>query len=203
MNLKKLLLALTLTLTSTLTLVNAMANDTNNTIAKATFAGGCFWCMEPPFDKLDGVISTTSGYAGGESKNPSYEEVSSGITGHTEAIQIEYDPSKVSYETLLEIFWQNIDPLDAGGQFCDRGSQYRSEIFVHDEIQAKAAVESKNKTAEKLGKSIVTDISQTFEFYPAEDYHQNYYQRNPIRYKFYRHGCGRDKRLKELWHKNS
>ena len=167
--------------------------------AKATFAGGCFWCMEPPFDKLDGVSSTVSGYIGGKKKNPTYEEVSAGTTGHTEAVQITYDPKKISYDKLLEVFWQNVDPLTANAQFCDTGSQYRTGIFYHDESQKKSAEESKKTIGKRFKEPIVTEITAAAEFYPAEDYHQDYYIKNPLRYKFYRYNCGRDKRLEKLW----
>ena len=167
--------------------------------AKATFAGGCFWCMEPPYDELEGVISTISGYIGGTKKNPTYEQVSAGTTGHTEAVQITYDPQKISYEKLLEVFWRNIDPLTANAQFCDSGSQYRSGIFYHDEAQKKLAEASKKRVQSRFKKPIVTEIVRASEFYPAEDYHQDYYKKNPIRYKVYRYGCGRDQRLQELW----
>ena len=171
--------------------------------ATATFAGGCFWCMEPPFDKLDGVISTTSGYIGGHKENPTYKDVSSGRTGHTEAVQIVYDPARVSYRELLNEFWHNIDPTSANGQFCDRGNQYRSEIFYHDDTQ-KAQAEQSRAALEELKPfeaDIVTGITQASTFYPAEDYHQDYYIKNPVRYKFYRYGCGRDNRLEQLWGK--
>ena len=167
----------------------------------ATFAGGCFWCMEPPFDKLDGVLSTTSGYTGGRLPNPNYTQVSSGGTGHTEAVEIRFDPDRIGYEELLDVFWRNIDPLARNRQFCDSGSQYRSAIFFHDDEQQGAALASK----EKLGQSgrfeapIATEIVAASTFYPAEEYHQDYYTKNPIRYKLYRLGCGRDGRLKELW----
>ncbi len=171
--------------------------------AVATFAGGCFWCMEPPYDELDGVISTTSGYTDGETENPTYQQVSAGLTGHTEAVQVVYDPTKVSFETLVEVFWRNIDPTDADGQFCDRGSPYRPALFYHDEAQRTVAERSladleKNKPFEE---PIVIPIVAASTFWPAEDYHQNYYQRNPIRYKFYRNGCRRDQRLEQLWGK--
>ena len=171
------------------------------TTAKATFAGGCFWCMEPPFDALDGVISTTSGYIGGQKKNPTYQEVSSGGTGHTEAVEIVYDPAKLSYQRLLDVFWRNIDPTVKNRQFCDSGSQYRTGIFYHDEAQRKAAEASKAALAKSkpFAADIVTEITAATTFYPAEDYHQDYYLKNPIRYKFYRTNCGRDSRLKELW----
>jgi peptide-methionine (S)-S-oxide reductase len=179
-------------------------SQTISTPAKAIFAGGCFWCMEPPFDKLDGVIATTSGYTGGSKKNPTYEEVSSGRTGHTEAVEVAYDPKKVSYQKLLEVFWQNIDPTVKDQQFCDVGSQYRSGIFYLDEEQkrlaeaSKAAIE-KNK---RFSGNIVTEITRATAFYPAEDYHQDFYKKNPLRYKFYRNGCGRDQRLQALWGKS-
>jgi peptide-methionine (S)-S-oxide reductase len=167
----------------------------------ATFAGGCFWCMEPPFNKTDGVISTVVGYTDGSKINPTYQEVSAGGTGHAESIQITFDPKKVSYEKLLEIFWRNIDPVAKDRQFCDRGKEYRSAIFYHDENQKVLAENAKNNL-EKSGKfkePIVTEITASSTFYPAEDYHQEYYKKNPVRYKFYRYNCGRDKRLKELW----
>jgi peptide-methionine (S)-S-oxide reductase len=168
-------------------------------LAKATFAGGCFWCMEPPFDKLDGVVSTTSGYIGGRTENPTYEDVSAGRTGHTEAVEIVYDPRKISYKELLDVFWVNIDPLTANAQFCDTGSQYRSGIFTHDEAQRQLAERSKDAVAKRLGKPIVTEIAPASKFWPAEDYHQDYYKKNPIRYKVYRTACGRDRRLEAIW----
>jgi peptide-methionine (S)-S-oxide reductase len=167
--------------------------------AKATFAGGCFWCMEPPYDKLDGVLSTISGYAGGKKKNPTYEEVSAGTTGHTEVVQVTYDPKKITYEKLLDVFWRNIDPLTPNRQFCDVGSQYRAAIFYHDEDQKRLAEASKKALGKRFKEPIVTEIVRFTEFYPAEDYHQDYYTKNPLRYKFYRHNCGRDRRLEELW----
>lgn len=169
--------------------------------AKATFAGGCFWCMEGPFDGLDGVVSTTSGYTGGAKKNPTYEQVSAGGTGHAEAVQVIYDPKKVTYEKLLYVFWRNIDPTVRDRQFCDHGPQYRSAVFYHDEAQKQAALASKAalEQAKKLPAPIQTEITAASTFYPAEDYHQDYYVKNPIRYKFYRHNCGRDARLEKLW----
>lgn len=166
----------------------------------ATFAGGCFWCMEHPFDEIDGVISTTSGYTGGHIKAPSYEQVSSGTSGHYETEQVRYDPDKVDYQKLLDVYWHNIDPFDAGGQFCDRGPQYRAAIFYHDQRQEQLARQSKARLQEKVGPGheIVTQILPAQEFYPAEEYHQNFYQKNPVRYKFYRYGCGRDGRLDEV-----
>ena len=181
--------------------VSAQEGAQATTYAKATFAGGCFWCMEPPYDKLDGVISTTSGYSGGNVPNPTYEQVSSGATGHTEVVQIEYDPGKVSYQELLEVFWRNVDPVDAGGQFCDRGSQYRTAIFYHNEEQRRLAEQSKGdlNRSGKLPKAVVTEIVPFTAFYAAEEYHQDYYLKNPLRYKYYRTACGRDRRLDQLW----
>jgi peptide-methionine (S)-S-oxide reductase len=169
--------------------------------AIAIFAGGCFWCMEHPFDELDGVISTTSGYTGGHVANPTYHQVSSGTTGHAEAVQVVYDPAKVGYDKLLEVFWHNVDPLDAGGQFCDRGSQYRTGIFYTTEEQRRLAEASKKALEDsgRLPAPIVTEIVEAGPFYPAEDYHQDYYKTNPVRYKFYRFTCGRDQRLEEVW----
>jgi len=172
--------------------------------ATATFAGGCFWCMEPPFDKLDGVVSTTSGYSGGAEKNPTYKQVSHGNTGHAEVVQVVYDPEKISYAELLDVFWHNIDPTRVDGQFCDFGNHYRSEIFYHDAEQKQLAEQSRAALVElkPFDKPVLTRITQATEFYPAEDYHQDYYTKNPVRYKFYRYGCGRDSRLEELWGKN-
>ncbi len=165
----------------------------------AIFAGGCFWCMEPPFDALPGVVSTTSGYTGGQTENPTYEEVSSGGTGHFEAMQVLYDPNQVSYETLLDTFWVNVDPTDSRGQFCDKGDQYRSAIFYETSEEQGVAADSKAAIATKLNQPIATEILPTAPFYEAEDYHQNYYQTHAVRYKVYRFGCGRDQRLAELW----
>ena len=169
--------------------------------ALATFAGGCFWCMEAPYDKLDGVITTTSGYMGGTKKNPTYGEVSSGSTGHTEVVQVVYDPAKVSYEKLLDVYWHNVDPTVTDRQFCDVGSQYRTAIFVHTEDQRKAAEKSKDEVAKTkpFKEPIVTPVVAAGDFWPAEDYHQDYYIKNPVRYTYYRTGCGRDARLKSLW----
>src|SRR5216683_2179741 len=167
--------------------------------ARATFAGGCFWCMEPPFDKLDGVVSTTSGYTGGRTADPTYEQVSAGRTGHAEVVEVLYDPRKVTYSQLLDVFWRNIDPLTANAQFCDVGSQYRAAIFVHDETQRRLAEESKTAVARRLQKPVVTEVVTASKFWPAEDYHQDYYKKNPIRYNLYRAGCGRDHRLEAIW----
>jgi peptide-methionine (S)-S-oxide reductase len=169
--------------------------------ATATFAGGCFWCMETAFEGVPGVVSATSGYTGGQKKNPTYEEVSSGTTGHAESVQVIYDPAKITYARLLDIFWHNVDPLSANGQFCDRGSQYRSAIFYLDEAQRKAAEESKAKLEERAdfkGK-IVTQIVAASTFYPAEEHHQDYFKKEPEHYRAYRLGCGRDRRLQEVW----
>ncbi|MFZ4674839.1 MAG: peptide-methionine (S)-S-oxide reductase MsrA [Nodosilinea sp.] len=174
--------------------------DTN--LATATFAGGCFWCMEKPFDELDGVLSTTSGYTGGTKVDPTYAEVSAGGTGHVEAVEVVYDPAKVNYDTLLNVFWKNVDPVDDRGQFCDKGSQYRAKIFVHgDEQQALAEQSKRSLMAEPKFEAnpIVTAIEPAQTFYPAEDYHQDYYLKHPVRYKFYRTACGRDQRLAEVW----
>ena len=169
--------------------------------AKATFAGGCFWCMEGPFDKLDGVLSTTSGYTGGHVANPTYEQVGSGETGHAESVQVIYDPEKISYEKLLDIFWHNVDPLQANGQFCDHGNQYRSAIFYKDAAQKQAAEASKAKleTEDRFKGKIVTQIVAATPFYRAEEYHQDYYKKSSAQYRFYRYGCGRDARLEEIW----
>jgi peptide methionine sulfoxide reductase msrA/msrB len=168
---------------------------------KATFAGGCFWCTESDFEKIDGVVEAISGYTGGDEKNPTYSQVSSGMTGHTEAVQVLYDPEKVTYADLLEVFWRHVDPTDAGGQFVDRGSQYRSAIFYHDEAQRLLAEKSRQKLGQsgRFDKPVVTEIIALGQFYPAEDYHQDYYKKNALRYKFYRFGSGRDQFLNKVW----
>jgi peptide methionine sulfoxide reductase msrA/msrB len=168
---------------------------------KATFAGGCFWCMEPPFEKLEGVVEVISGYTGGHKENPTYDEVSAGTTGHLEAVQVIYDPSKITYEKLLEVFWRQINPTDSGGQFVDRGSSYTTAIFYHNEEQKQLAEQSK-KTVEQSGrfdKPVVTELRPAEPFYPAETYHQDYYKKNPLRYKFYRYESGRDRFLNKVW----
>jgi peptide-methionine (S)-S-oxide reductase len=167
--------------------------------AVATFAGGCFWCVEADFDKVEGVISTTSGYTGGRVVNPTYNQVSAGTTGHTEAVRIVYDPAKVTYEKLLDVFWRNHDPLAKNAQFCDHGEQYRAGIFYHDDEQRRLAEASKKSVQPRFRQPIQTEISPAGAFYAAEDYHQDFYQKNPVRYKFYRFNCGRDKRLEQLW----
>ena len=171
-------------------------------VEKAVFAGGCFWCMEAPFEKLKGVQSVVSGYVGGKKKNPTYKEVSSGSSGHVEAVQVTFDNKVIPYDELLKIYWKNIDPLDPNGQFCDKGEQYQSGIFFLNNQQKDAAEKSlfdHQKESRFEGKKIVTSIKPASSFYEAEDYHQDYYKKNPIRYKFYRYNCGRDKRLEEVW----
>ena len=167
--------------------------------AVATFAGGCFWCMEPPFDDLDGVIATVSGYMGGSMPDPTYEQVSRGDTGHAEVLQVTYDPARLTYQQLLDVYWRNIDPHDGGGQFCDRGSQYRSAIFVHSDQQRRLAEASRARLAAQLDQPIVTTIDDATTFYRAEDYHQDYYRKNPLRYRFYKWSCGRENRLDAVW----
>ena len=169
--------------------------------AVAVFAGGCFWCMEPAFDRVDGVLSTTSGYVGGHKDDPTYAEVSAGTTGHAESVEVVFDPARVTYEKLLDVSWHNVDPLAAGRQFCDVGEQYRSAIFYLDEAQQRAA-EASRAALEKSGRlhgRIATEILPAGRFWPAEDYHQDYYRKNPVRYHYYRWGCGRDARLREVW----
>ena len=182
-------------------LVASAAVMAATSLEKATFAGGCFWCMEHPFDEIPGVVSVTPGYTGGHKKSPTYEEVSAGGTGHAESVQIVYDPAQVTYEKLLNVFWHNIDPIVKDRQFCDTGHQYRSAIFYHTEEQHRLALQSKAllEKSKTFKEPVVTEIAQATEFTPAEEYHQHYYKKNPIRYKFYRTSCGRDKRLKELW----
>ncbi len=191
------------------TLINLSANispagdKAAGTSAVAVFAGGCFWCMEQPFDVLPGVITTVSGYTGGTVENPSYKEVSNGKTGHYEAVQITYDPALIGYEKLLDVFWKNIDPFDGEGQFCDQGEQYKAVIFYLDENQKQLAEISKTNIVKKFGENggnqVITAIKPAGKFFPAEDYHQDYYINNPKRYKFYRFTCGRDRRLNQVW----
>ncbi len=170
-------------------------------LEKATFAGGCFWCMEHPFDQLPGVVSVTPGYTGGEKKNPTYEEVSAGGTGHAESVQVLFDPARISYEKILAVYWHNIDPTVKDRQFCDTGHQYRTAIFYHGEEQRRLAETSRDalEKSKPFKGPVVTEITPAGAFYPAEEYHQHYYKKNPIRYKFYRTACGRDRRLNELW----
>ena len=202
--LASLILVATFTVAATMDKKGEMKDMEETMTAKAIFAGGCFWCMEPPFEKLDGVHAVVSGYIDGHKENPTYHEVSSGTTGHTEAVEITYDPNKISFAELLEVFWMNIDPTDAGGQFVDRGSQYRTGIYYLNDEQKLLAEASK----EQLGKSgrfnspIVTEIVAATRFYPAEDYHQDYYKESPVRYKFYRYNSGRDQFINRVWGKD-
>ena len=184
-----------------ITTADAGAGNTTDSPETATFAGGCFWCMEPPFEKLEGVLSVTSGYTGGHVPEPTYEEVSSGKTGHVEAIQVTFNPKIISYNELLNVFWRQIDPTDGGGSFVDRGSQYRSVIFYHDDGQRKLAEASKQALDQsgRFEKPVVTEILPFTKFYPAEEYHQDYYKKNPIRYKFYRWNSGRDQFIEKAW----
>ncbi|NGX42368.1 MAG: Peptide methionine sulfoxide reductase MsrA [Chlamydiae bacterium] len=187
--------------------MHAQPSDRSNheSLQTATFAGGCFWCMEHLFDELDrkGIVETTVGYTGGHVENPTYEQVSSGNTGHAESIQIIYDPNQIGYKTLLEIYWKNIDPTDQEGQFCDIGSQYRSAIFYHNDEQKRLAEQSRDHLLNEKAVSVIyTEILPAKPFYPAEKYHQEYYKKSPLRYKFYRYNCGRDERLQELWEEN-
>jgi len=168
-----------------------------DTLAKATFAGGCFWCMVHPFDELKGVVKVTSGYSGGRTADPTYEDVSGVGTGHRESVEVIYDPRQVSYAKLLDVFWHNIDPTDNAGQFCDNGEQYRSAIFYHDAQQKRLAEASKAALQKRM--QVYTDILPAASFYAAEEYHQDYYKKNPVRYSFYRFNCGRDHRLKQIW----
>ncbi len=179
----------------------ALGQESEARLHTATFAGGCFWCMEPPFDELTGVISTMSGYIGGHATDPTYAEVSAGVTGHTEAVQVLYNPAVITYPQLLDVFWRNIDPVARNRQFCDSGSQYRSGVFYHDEEQERLARQSKNslERSARFSEPIATEITEATVFYAAEEYHQNYYMKNPLRYKFYSYQCGREKRLKQLW----
>lgn len=174
---------------------------TSGTAAKAYFAGGCFWCMEEAFEKLDGVLDVVSGYMGGSVKNPSYEQVSAGQTGHAESVEVRYDPAKVTYTQLLEAFWRNVDPITPNAQFCDHGNQYRAAIFYQGEDERRAAEDSKRaiEQSKRFSTPIVTQLTAASEFYPAEEYHQDFYKKNPIRYKYYKFTCGRAQRLESLW----
>jgi peptide-methionine (S)-S-oxide reductase len=180
---------------------DARAPTAPSVTARAIFAGGCFWCMEPPFDALPGVISTTSGYIGGRVRHPTYEQVSAGGTGHTEAVEVVYDPATVTYETLLDVFWRNIDPYTRDRQFCDGGNQYRAGIFFIDESQREAAEASRAALEQRktVADPIVTEITAAGRFWKAEGYHQDYYLKNPVRYRYYRWNCGRDQRLQDIW----
>ena len=170
-------------------------------LESAIFAGGCFWCVEEAFDAVPGVVATTSGYTGGTVENPTYEQVSQGGTGHFEAVKVEYDPAKVSYEQLLETFWYNIDPFDPAGQFCDKGDSYKSAVFVGSDAERNLAQSGKQGIADRFQQPVATEILQEQAFYPAEGYHQDFYKTNPIRYKYYKWGCGRAQRLEEIWGK--
>jgi peptide-methionine (S)-S-oxide reductase len=167
-------------------------------VESAVFAAGCFWCVEEAFDKVEGVVETISGYSGGKVPNPTYEQVSRGGTGHTEVVEVRYDPAKVDYRKLLDTFWKNVDPVDAGGQFCDRGDSYRSAIFVGSEEERRLAEETKREVAKTLGQPVATEIVPEAPFYAAEGYHQNYYQTNPLPYRYYKWRCGREARLEAL-----
>ncbi len=173
------------------------------TSGKTYFAGGCFWCMEEVFEKVDGVLSVTSGYMGGTVSNPTYEEVSAGRTGHAESVEVVYDPAKVSYQKLLDAFWRNVDPITPNAQFCDHGNQYRSAIFFQTDEEKRASDNSKQtiEQSKRFKEPIVTQIVMASKFYPAEEYHQDFYKKNPVRYKFYKYNCGRAQRLEELWGK--
>ncbi len=199
-SLAPLLLALSLSVWAQSSSESSTQQAADSTLATATFAGGCFWCMEPPYDKLTGVVSTRSGFSGGEVENPSYQQVVAGGTGHLEVVQITYDPALVSYEALLDVFWRNIDPFQANGQFCDLAETYRSAIFVQNEAEREAAEQSLAEIQSRFpNQTIDTRILEFDAFYEAEDYHQDYYQKNPRRYGFYRWRCGRDQRLEEIW----
>jgi peptide-methionine (S)-S-oxide reductase len=176
----------------------------SGSLAKAYFAGGCFWCMEEAFEKVNGVLEAVSGYMGGTVKNPSYEEVSAGKTGHAESVEVRYDPAKVTYAQLLEAFWRNIDPVTPDAQFCDHGNQYRAAIFYQSEEEKGAAEESRRsiEQSKRFSTPIVTQVTAASEFYPAEEYHQDFYKKNPVRYKFYKFTCGREQRLETLWGKS-
>ena len=177
----------------------ASAQGGNTKTGTAIFAGGCFWCVEADFDHVPGVLTTVSGYTGGRTENPTYEQVSREDTGHREAVRITFDPAKISYEQLVRIFWRTVDPTDAGGQFCDRGVSYETAVFVRDAEQRRIAEASKAQAAADLGQPIVTRIEEAATFYPAEDYHQDYYTKNPLRYRLYRWNCGRNQRVEEVW----
>jgi peptide-methionine (S)-S-oxide reductase len=199
---RRILLSLSLVLASAGALAQTPPAGAPNR-AVATFAGGCFWCVEADFDKVEGVISTTSGYIGGKVPNATYQQVSGGGTGHTEAVEVVYDPVKVTYEKLLEVFWRNHDPLTKDRQFCDTGDMYRPGIFYHNEEQRTLAEASKKEVAARFAPRLIqTEITPAPAFYKAEEYHQEYYLKNPVRYKFYRYNCGRDQRLEELWGKS-
>ena len=182
-----------------LLMTTTVSAENSDDYAVATFAGGCFWCTQSDFDKVDGVIETTVGYTGGSEENPNYEQVSRGATGHAEALRLVFDPKQISYQQLLEIYWKSIDPTTRNRQFCDVGQQYRTAIFYHNNEQKTLAQQSKATLEQDKFSKVFTEITPAGAFYAAEDYHQNYYKKNPLTYKFYRFNCGRDKRLKEIW----
>ncbi len=192
---KKFLIAGILALSTAIATTAASAQQ----LATAIFAGGCFWCVESDFDHVPGVVKTISGFTGGRTKNPTYKQVTYGDTGHREAVEITYDPSKVSYETLLNVFWHSVDPTDGGGQFCDRGVSYRSAIFVRSDAERRLAEATKQQVMKELDQKVATTVEAASDFYPAEDYHQDYYTKNPLRYKFYRWNCNRNQRVEEVW----
>lgn len=196
--LKSVLCALVLATSVVVGTAHAQSDDGLKT---AIFAAGCFWCVEEAFDKVAGVVETTSGYTGGVLPNPTYEQVSAGNTGHAESVRVKYDPKRVSYEQLLDTFWHNVDPFDAGGQFCDRGSSYRGAIFVMNDEEERLAKASKKKVAEQFNRAVATEIVRATPFYPAEGYHQDYHSKNPLRYSFYKWNCGRAQRLEQVWGK--
>jgi peptide-methionine (S)-S-oxide reductase len=197
-------MAVGLVIYTTLTSWPSIVAQSAPTPAKAYFAGGCFWCMEEAFEKVDGVIAVVSGYMGGTVANPTYEQVSAGRTGHAESIEVSYDPSKVTYQKLLDAFWRNVDPVTPNAQFCDHGSQYRSVVFYSSNEEKRQAEESKQaiEQSKRLPAPIVTQVAQVSTFYQAEEYHQDYYKKNPLRYKYYKYGCGRIQRLEALWGKS-
>lgn len=196
---KKPILAALAAIGLTFSVSGAIAQGTTQNTEIATFAGGCFWCIEADFDRVPGVMATVSGYTGGKTDNPTYREVSRGNTGHREALQITYDPQKISYAQLLTVFWHSVDPIDSGGQFCDRGEPYETAVFVHNEEQRKLAEASKAQAMKDLGKKIFTPVETAATFYKAEEYHQDYHNKNPLRYKYYRWNCGRNQKVEQLW----
>lgn len=193
------LIAALILLLAPLALTSAVAEENGAGLERATFAGGCFWCMEPPYDEIDGVVETISGFSGGHVVDPSYRQVVRGGTGHLEVVQIVYDPDQVDYRELLEVYWRNVDPFDGGGQFCDRGDSYRPAIFVNDKQQKQLASKSKRALQKRFDQPIAVTIEPFEAFYPAEEGHQDYYRKNPVRYKYYRWRCGRDERLESVW----
>jgi peptide-methionine (S)-S-oxide reductase len=182
---------------------DAKAQAGGGKLATAAFAGGCFWCMEHPFDQLNGVVKVTVGYTGGSKDHPTYEEVSSGGTGHAESVQVVYDPAKITYQKLLDVFWHNVDPVAVDRQFCDAGTQYRSAIFYQDDAQRQLAEASKQELQKRFKQPIATQVVAASTFWPAEEYHQHFYKKSAVRYQFYRFGCGRDQRLAEVWGKSA